>query len=374
MERITAKDIVALLGILASKIKIGKKRSFDLVIVKVDGIGDYVMWHDCISAYKKKYSGKKVLYVCNSPVRKLAEQEDFFSEIICFEEMKMKGSILYAYHFLNSLKRIKADTVITPVRERHWYADIFAMAISSKNKISILPISKQNFLTNIYNRNYTKLIDCTCCVNEIEVNIRFTKEAVWAGYEYGNYALSVNTQITPPTCKYAAISFSSSATRKNWPIERFVKIIERIPDDYKILLIGSGALDIKQAKEIEDTVHVKERILNYVGKTTVAEMVSLISKASFVIGNDSAAVHIAAAVHVPSIAIVPGPHFYRFLPYPENMNFDYAPRVVANTMGCFNCNFNCIYPDTEPLECLKRISVDMVENELLKLLNIKGDN
>ena len=54
MERITAKDIVALLGLLESKIKIGQKRYFDLVIVKVDGIGDYVMWHDCISAYKKK--------------------------------------------------------------------------------------------------------------------------------------------------------------------------------------------------------------------------------------------------------------------------------------------------------------------------------
>lgn len=368
MKYFAAKELVELAGIILCKLKIGKKKHYDLVIVKVDGIGDYIMWHDCVSAYIEKYGGRKVLYICNSPVQELAEQEDFFTEVVSFNEMKMKKSPLYTFQFLNSLKRIKADTVITPVRERHWYGDIFAMAISSKNRLSIRPISKPRYFTNYYNKSYSRLIDCSKCVNEIEANIQFTKEAILASYKYGNNPLIIHTQMKLPDCQYAVISFSTSALRKNWPLERFITVIDHIPDEYKIVLIGHGEWDQEQAMIIEAKVKDKERIINYVGKTTVPEMISVISKADFVIGNDSAAVHIAAAVHVPSIAIVPGPHFYRFLPYPENMHFEFAPRIVAFKMDCYNCNFNCIYPQKEPVECLDRISSDMVLSEMNSML------
>ena len=164
------------------------------------------------------------------------------------------------------------------------------------------------------------------------------------------------------------VSFSTSTVKKNWPIERFSEVIDIIPSKYKIVLTGAGAYDESCAEKIIDLVANPERIMNYVGKTTIPEMVSIISKASFLLGNDSAAVHIASATNVPSVAILSGTHYERFLPYPINVNLKYSPRVVINKMGCFNCEYNCIFPDEEPFECIKRITVDKVALEVKKLI------
>lgn len=368
MKYFAAKELVELGGILYCKLPSRRTKKYDLVLVRTDRIGDYVIWHDTIAAYKQRYPNKKVLLICNDSILTLAREESFFTEILCYNINRIKKNIKYAIHFINTLKKIEADTLINSIWERIWYADIFSLAINAHNKIAIAPKKEVGMFVQYYNKNYNDLIDCSGFVSEIEADEGFAKKAIWQEYGYGNYPLNVKADVSTIDSPFAVVSFSTSTVKKNWSIERFSEVINVIPSKYKIVLTGAGAYDESCAEKILDLVANPERIINYVGKTTIPEMVSIISKASFLLGNDSAAVHIASATNVPSVAILSGTHYERFLPYPLNVNLKYSPRVVINKMDCFNCEYNCIFPDEEPFECIKRITVDKVALEVKKLI------
>lgn len=368
MKYFAAKELIELGGILYCKLPSRRTKKYDLVLVRTDRIGDYVIWHDTIAAYKQRYPNKKVLLICNDSILTLAREESFFTEILCYNINRIKKNIKYAIHFINTLKKIEADTLINSIWERIWYADIFSLAINAHNKIAIAPKKEVGMFVQYYNKNYNDLIDCSGFVSEIEADEGFAKKAIWQEYGYGNYPLNVKADVSTIDSPFAVVSFSTSTVKKNWSIERFSEVIDTIPSKYKIVLTGAGAYDESCAEKILDLVANPERIINYVGNTTIPEMVSIISKASFLLGNDSAAVHIASATNVPSVAILSGTHYERFLPYPLNVNLKYSPRVVINKMGCFNCEYNCIFPDEEPFECIKRITVDKVALEVKKLI------
>lgn len=369
MKYFAGKNVIEFAGIVCCKIPFRRFKKYDLVIVRTDRIGDYVIWHDTISAYKQRFQNKKVLLICNDSVSSLAQEEDFFTELLTFNIGEIKKSPRYAFEFIKSLKRIKADTLVNSVWERTWYADIFSLAIRANQKIGILPKKPIGYYINYYNKQYDCLYDCNNCVSEISADEMFAQKAIWEDYRYGCYPLRVSAKSPEIRGLYAVVSFTTSTTQKDWPLDRFVSIINRIPIKYSVVLTGAGRYDEVCGRVIEERVENKGRILNYVGKTSVSEMVALISKATFVIGNDSSAVHIAAATNVPSIAILSGCHYKRFLPYPTDVVLKVPPRVVSYLMDCYNCEYNCIYPDKEPLECIKRITVEMVEKELKLLLD-----
>ena len=104
----------------------------------------------------------------------------------------------------------------------------------------------------------------------------------------------------------------------------------------------------------------------------MTDLVCLISKSSFVLGNDSAAIHIAAACRVPSVCYIHGAHFGRYVPYPNDLpEMEYHPRCVYNKMDCYWCGYRCNveFNPEMPFYCLRTITVDIVKKELLKLLN-----
>ena len=54
------------------------------------------------------------------------------------------------------------------------------------------------------------------------------------------------------------------------------------------------------------------RLENYAGKTTLTGLVSIISRARLLIGNESGPIHLAAALGTPCVSVVGGGHFGRF--------------------------------------------------------------
>lgn len=346
-----------------------------MVIVRVDRIGDYVIWHDALGAYKNVFDGKRVLLICVDSLKSVVEKESFFTDIITYNHDKAKKSLKYLWGLLKKLHKINADIVISPLWRRNILGDIFVSSIHSSKKIGMAgtPLGAFTFrsvMQHLFNLTYTTLVESPKTENEIKAIEYFTQQIIAPSYRYGYYHFEVEDDFAIGSNKYAVVALSASNKLRIWSMDNFASIIDQIPTDYDIVLCGYGADDEKRARYVTSKVKDGTRIIDMIGRTTILQLIALISKSAFVIGNDSSAVHIAAAVKTPSICILPGAHFNRFVPYPEDLpNKEYNPRAVYHMMDCFGCDYKCSRPINESYECLRKITVGMVKKELNQLIN-----
>jgi lipopolysaccharide heptosyltransferase II len=96
---------------------------------------------------------------------------------------------------------------------------------------------------------------------------------------------------------------SPSMRWKQWPVERYRSVIERLLADHsdsQILLFGSPG----EAQMIEDLARgLGARVCVAAGKTTVKQVAALIERCDTMVCNDSGLMHAAVAVGVPVAAI-----------------------------------------------------------------------
>lgn len=351
------------------------KEYFDLVIIRDDAIGDYILWHDAISAYQETYKGKRILLICDDRLKELAEQEDAFAKVMCFNRNKIIHNRKYLLSYLIKLRYIRTDKLIYPSWTQRAIGATFVFFIKAKNKIGMCGFKGDNISLwkSIYRKigylQFDELVSYPNTKSEIRIIEHFTREVIKRDYKYGNHPLKIKEVSFDIPSKYVFFSLSASGSRKVWGMKNFAAVIDRIPSEYNVVISGVGDEDVKRASVIKGTVIDKTRLIDMVNKTSVLEMASLISKASFVLGNDSSAVHIAAATRVPSICVLHGAHFNRFLPYPEDLPFPYYnPRAVYYEMDCYGCCYQCDKPKDDVYYCLKQVTKDMVIKELNKLI------
>ncbi|MFW6147353.1 MAG: lipopolysaccharide heptosyltransferase II [Thermodesulfobacteriota bacterium] len=107
------------------------------------------------------------------------------------------------------------------------------------------------------------------------------------------------------TTHHLVVGLNPGATygsAKRWPEERFAAIGDWAADRWnaKVLLFGSAAergIGIK----ISQLMHHKP--INLCGLTTLGQAMALINRCNFFLTNDSGLMHIAAAFHVPLVAV-----------------------------------------------------------------------
>ena len=89
---------------------------------------------------------------------------------------------------------------------------------------------------------------------------------------------------------------------KRWPAEKFAAVMDALGSERsaRFVLIG-GPGDAETAELVKHAS--KTRALNLAGKTTIEEMVAIISSLDLFITNDTGPMHVAAALGIPVIAI-----------------------------------------------------------------------
>jgi ADP-heptose:LPS heptosyltransferase len=110
---------------------------------------------------------------------------------------------------------------------------------------------------------------------------------------------------------------------------------------------------------------------NKAGSTTLLGLATLLQRARLVVSNETSAVHLAAAVGTPSVCILGGGHFGRFLPYAKSACHN-IPHVVCHPMACYGCNWHCCYPraDGRAVACIDKITVDQAWEIVKPLLTM----
>ncbi len=116
---------------------------------------------------------------------------------------------------------------------------------------------------------------------------------------------------------------------KQWGLEKFRKVLERILDSgpYQVCLLG-------KKEEITLPSHFlrQESILNCLGGTSVKELVAITSLCDYFIGNDSGPAHAAAALGVPVLSVFSGTNrFEEFKPLAA------SGEIIHKDLECSPC-------------------------------------
>jgi ADP-heptose:LPS heptosyltransferase len=174
-----------------------------------------------------------------------------------------------------------------------------------------------------------------------------------------------------PSQPYIVIIPGASRLPKAWLMENFTtvanKLVERF--DFEVILCGSAS-ERSLCAQISDSTG--NAVINLAGDTNLTELIKIIRGAAIVIANDSGSIHIAAATNTPSVCVLGGGHYGRFLPYHPSMadRGQHLPRVLNEAMDCYGCSWRCkhLSSETRIAPCITTISVDQVYAQCLELL------
>lgn len=127
-----------------------------------------------------------------------------------------------------------------------------------------------------------------------------------------------------------AVHPGSGSPKKNWPLERFVGVSQRLADDglSTVWLLGPAELERAEFAALAAT----ERCLAGADLVTVA---ALLNRVRVYVGSDSGVTHLAAALGAPTVALFGPSERAVWAPRGENVRTLVAPggRMVALAVG-----------------------------------------
>ncbi len=367
-----------------------KKYTKTILVIRLDAIGDCIIWLDQAKEYRKAFPNYKLVLLHNKAWSEIAQQLPWFDECISFDRSKINDKKYYL-QLTSQLNKYSFEKIFSPVFSRDFYTvDWFVNNIKAKEKIGYEGDYQNNngvIAPNIYIfRNYdsvdlkkisdgwyTKLVtNDTQCVMELQRNAHFIRQTINPDFKSALPTIPFKTTLPDfvPKNEYAVFFLGASTPLRTWPINKFHQIEQHIP--FKIILLCGSSDDKLLAQTYLSFERSEKTIIDLTGKTTLIELISIISNASLVVTNETSASHIAVATRTPSICLLGGGHYGRFQPYQvEEINEEeknYLPKVVTtHDNGCFNCNWECKYPlQNGRWKCIEDIRVEDVVDTINK--------
>ena len=347
-----------------------------VLLIRQDAIGDFVIWLDTAKEFRYLYPSEKykIVLVGNALWYGLAKALPYWDEVIPVDIKQFKTIFSYRWNLLKQVRNLGAQIAIQPTFSREFYhGDTLVRASGAPTRISSEgDMSNRNWLKKkLADGWHTELIPAsTQMMTELERNAEFfqrlSKKPHFISYPKFNLpglASSVNWE----NQEYYVLFPGVSEALRQWPVECFAEIANRIYDQTGLTGILDGAPNEKPLAE--SIQNISRASLEWAG-TILDELPELLKYAKFVVSGETSAVIIAAAVETPVICVLGGAYFGRFLPYPELTGQEIVLETVSYPMSCYGCNAKCVYPlkTNEPAPCLLNISVDAVWEKVVPLL------
>ncbi len=299
------------------------------MLVRVDAIGDYILFRNFIEILKKseKYKSYSLTLVGNQAWKDLAVTLDgaFIDSYIWINRKKFRRNIIYRYKKLRDISSIHYEMLISPTFSREFfYNDHIVKVASTDQKIGCFGDfgNIRKWQKRIGDKFYNILI----CVNEKEI-FEFNKNKRLFEIIIKNNILLIKPKITTSVCtsfpfsklNYAVLFIGASHSQKKWHIKNFAKIARFLVKRYGLEIVLCGSSEDKvMVKKFED--HYRHNFYDLVGKTNLLELSYILSEGKLLLSNDTLAPHIAVAHGKGHVFVVySGNHFGRFIPYPKDI-------------------------------------------------------
>lgn len=359
----------------------GPNRNGTVVLVKMDGIGDFILFLDAARALRELYNNKKLFLCCSRRVEAVASNTGYFDRVYCFEREDFFEENIE--HTFDRIQELKCELLLHPSQPRHVFAEILCYLINADKKIASLGETggMSEDIKAECDTIYDEMIDQGIENMALIQSANFIRGLGFEAYR-ARIPKIENVKKYPIHLPedYFIIFLGGSIYHKLWYPEYFNSIAEYIhtKTGWDCVLCGD------RFDEEQERVFGGGEFTNYysyVGRTkNIDEVVYIISKSHVVVGNDTSAIHIANALQIPSLCIAgqfAGKKFYPYTPEIEENN-GVLPIAVTHDVDCSGCiirhrDYECIGGDYfahKKLKCVSGVSYDNVKMNVDALLYV----
>ena len=342
-----------------------------VLVVIIAGIGDFILASKGIRSIRNGFPDSKIHLLTSSEAALLARQYPYVDYVWEFPIREMRKHKMVVFDMLKILlrmRKIKYASIVNlyPIASvlGSIQMGILFSLLGAPDKVGHdhkgfgLFVNTKVPYDNFKNKHYTEgMMDVALIAGGkpdnkgIDIFYDIESEKKWH-HLFKEKSSGGNVPII-------GINPGSDQPKKRLHPERLAVVADNLIEEKNAYIIVLGAPnEISISQSVQDTM--KHDAINLAGKLTLNDLIYIISQLDVLITNDSAPMHIAAALNVRQVAIF-GPGYPElFGPYTSSDNYI----LIYKHLDCRPCNNKkCGH-----ISCLETITVDEVFEAVKTLL------
>lgn len=336
------------------------------LVIQTAFLGDVILALPMVQALKKTFPESQIDFLAIPETAGIVKTHPDISQVIVYDKHGKHSSIAAFLELRAGLKRRKYDVVLCPHRSMR--SALLASGTGAGVRVG--------FDRSALRRSFTHLMPWKFGMHEVERNLslleplgievsREEPRLFPAGEdrEAAEKFLSLNGVGSP----YAAVAPGTVWNTKRYPVESMREVVRGLLGNFdKVVLIG-GKKDIDI---VGDFANVDPNVVSAVGELSFMSSAEIIRRASLLVANDSAPIHVASAFDVPTVAIFgPTVRDFGFFPYHRNSKV-----LEIEGLGCRPCSIHGgDYCPIATFECMRRITPEEVVKTCFELVANTND-
>lgn len=281
------------------------------LIIQTAFIGDVILATSLIEKLHRFYPDASIDMVVRKGNESLLEAHPHLNKVLIWNKKTSKYRNLY--QLLQTIQAEQYDIVINCQR----FLATGLLASFSKGK-TIVGFDK-NPVSFLYHKKIKHQYGTKeQPIHEVHRNLKLIESITDTSFEMPRlYPSKKEKANVPKEEKYICIAPTSVWFTKQYPAQKWIELINHLPSDHTIYLLGAPR-DATACEHIKNkTTHSK--VKNQAGKLSLLASAALMQFAQMNYANDSAPIHLASAMNAPITAIfcstIP---LYGFTPLSDN--------------------------------------------------------
>lgn len=326
-----------------------------ILLIQTAFLGDAVLTTPLMTAIHEKFPSAKLSVLCTPEVSEVFGNHAAKPEILIFDKRGAHRSFLSRWQLGKSLRARSFDWAIIP--HRSFTSAMIAALAGIPRRVGFSRSQGRWLFTHIVpfqwgvhdvDRNLALLEPLGARISEGKLGMRPDPEA------QASVSKRLQEAGVAASDRVLGINPGSVWATKRWLPEGFAAVADHaIQKGLKVVFVG-GSKDKSTVDAV--TALMKEKAVDWVGKTSLKELIAVIARAQVFLTNDSGPMHIAAACGVPTVAIFgPTTKELGFFPYGSGHT------VIEKNLSCRPCGLHG--HEKCPLghfQCMRTITADEV--------------
>lgn len=315
-----------------------------ILIIQTAFIGDVILTTPIIEKLHRFYPQATLDFLVRKGNESLLKNHPYLRQVHIWNKNNSKYKNFYK--ILKTIRLEKYDLVINI--QRFLSTGVLSAFSNAKSVVGF----RKNPMSFLFTKKLPHELNGT---HEVERNLSLIQHLTDDSFEMPKlYPTKTNHQKAKQIAEkygqnqpFVTIAPTSVWFTKQLPTEKWIALIQRLPKNITIFLIG-GPNDFAVCENIKNNVNYPN-IFNLCGKLNLLESAALISKSVMNYANDSSPIHIASAMNAPITAVFCStvPQF-GFTPLSDNRtiveskhDLDCRPCGLHGKKACPKGHFKC---------------------------------